>query len=316
MTICNWVLTPVVTLIRTLIRTVREIVRTVCEWVSTVVRTVREVVERVCESLPWPLDALCGWVTRVIEVFETVWEWVCREVIDRVIRWVEVVLEYVFYILQWVCWVIDWVFRLPELLLCFVGLQPTKFLRVCVVVLTDRRGVPALELDEVNTIMRDAARIFRQCNLRLVVVSTEVVEREAFLDGTTCEFSGMFSDFFVWFSQRARPGCVTVYFVRDIENASGCAYPGTNWVTIAANGRGCTVAQEIGHLADLWAHSDTPGNIMTNPCGDDVTEAQCCVIRSSRFASMVPLQAVTRLSPEEELAATLAPLEAPMGSED
>jgi len=55
-------------------------------------------------------------------------------------------------------------------------------------------------------------------------------------------------------------------------------------VTVDAGGGACVVAQEIGHLADLWAHSDTAGNIMANPCGNDITPFQCCMIRSSRFA--------------------------------
>jgi hypothetical protein len=250
-------------------------------------------------------------VTRLIEVIETVWEWVCREVIDRIIRWIEVILEYVYYILTWVCWVIDWVFRLPELLFCLIGVRPPKFIRVCVVVLTDRRGVPALPLDQANTIMQDAARIFRQCNIRLVINRTELVAREEFLDTTTCEFSGMFSGFFQWFSERAAPDCVTVYFVRDIVGASGCAYPGAQWVTVDAQARGCTVVQEIGHLADLWGHSDTPGNVMANPCGDDLTRAQCCMIRTSRFATMFPTLALTRLTAAEDLATTVDPLENP-----
>lgn len=60
MTFCTAILTPVVILVRTFVRVVRDVVRTVCGWVSSVVRTVRTVVERVCRSLPWPLSALCN----------------------------------------------------------------------------------------------------------------------------------------------------------------------------------------------------------------------------------------------------------------
>jgi hypothetical protein len=305
MTVCNWILSPVIVIVRRLIRTVREVVRTVCEWVSTIIRTIIEVVEKVCTWLPWPLNKLCEWVTKVIEVVETVWDWVCEEVIDRIIRWVEVVLEYVYYVLKWVCWIIDWVFRLPELIFCLLGVEPKKYLRVCVKILTDSKGNPAIAPEDVNSIMQDTARIFTQCKLELIVESVELVEKEEFLDGTSCEFSGMFSDFFLWFSEQAEAGCVTVYFVNSIVDASGCAYPGTDWVTIASSGRGCTVAQEIGHLADLWKHSDTPGNIMTNPCGDDVTRFQCCMIRTSRFASIVPALSVVRLSSPDKVPVTV-----------
>lgn len=328
MIVCDWVLTPIITLIRTIIRVVREVVRTVCDWVSSVIRTVRrvvetvcgwvrsvirtvrEVVERVCRWLPWPLSELCRLVTRVIEVFETVWNWVCqtvtrlievietvwnwvcREIIDRIFRWIEVLVEYVNYIFRWVCWLVGWPLRLPKLLLCLLGVTPPKFINICVKILTDGEGQPAVATADVDGMVRDAAAIFRRCNIRLVVVNTELVRQEEFLSGTTCAFSGMFSDFFVWFSQRACTCCsaITVYFVRDIVGASGCAYPGTNWVTIAANGDGTTIVQEIGHLADLWAHTSDPNNVMTDQPGgtsDQITRFQCCMIRSSRFARLI-----------------------------
>lgn len=316
MTVCNWILSPIIALVRTLVRTVREVVRTVCEWVSTIIRTVREVVERICRSLPWPLSALCNLVTRLIEVVETVWDWVCREVIDRIIRWIEVVLEYVYYILRWVCWAIDWAFRLPELLLCLIGLTPRKFMRVCVKILTDAEGNPAIAVADVQNMMRDAAAILERCNIRLILNSTELVRKEEFLEGTTCNFGGMFSDFFLWFSERACqfPSAVTVYFVRDIDEASGCAYPGTNWVTVDEDGDGTTVVQEIGHLADLWSHSSDPDNVMTDqrdPGGthDQITRWQCCMIRTSRFVSIVPPLELTGLTATGELEATLAPVE-------
>ena len=299
--ICAAILSPIVVLVRTLIQIVREVVRTVCEWVSTVITTVKEVVEKVCTWLPWPLSELCKWVTKLIEVVETVWEWVCREVIERIIDWVEVIVEYVIYILKWVCWVIDWIIRGPALLLCLLGIEPRRFLGVCVKILADNAGNPAIPLATVQQMLRDAAAIFRRCNINMVVCSIEVVRKPEYLDSTTCGFSGMFKRFFTWFSANECSCCsnVTVYFVRDIVGASGCAYPGTNWVTVDAGGRGCTVVQEIGHLADLWAHSDTPGNVMANPCGDNVTRTQCCMIRTSRFVKAIAPCGLLRLSAAE-----------------
>lgn len=328
MIVCDWILTPIITIIRTIVRTVREVVRTICEWVSSfirivrrvvetvcgwvssTIRTVRQVVERVCRWLPWPLSALCDLVTRLIEVVETVWNWVCqtitrlietvervwnwicREVVDRIIQWIEALVEYVYYVFRWVCWLIGWPLRLPKLLLCLVGVNPPKFMNVCVKILTDANGQPAVSVADVDGMLSDAAAIFRRCNIRLVVISIQLVRKEEFLSSTRCEFSGIFSDFFVWFSQQACTCCsaVTVYFVRDIVAASGCAYPGTNWVTVAADGDGTTIVQEIGHLADLWAHSSDPNNVMTDQPGgthDQITHFQCCMIRTSRFARLI-----------------------------
>jgi hypothetical protein len=291
--ICNAVLSPVVTVIRTLVRVARQVARTVCEWVSSIITVVTEVLHEVCTWLPWPLSALCDLVTELVETVETIWEWICHDVIETILEWVEILVEYVVYVLKWICWVVDWVVRLPGLLLCLLGIEPPKFLGVCVKVLADNAGNPAIPLADVSAMMRDAASIFRRCNINLVVCSFEVVIKPEFLTSTTCEFSGMFRRFFSWFSANTCGCCstVTVYFVTDIASASGCAYPGTDWVTVDAKGDGTVVVQEIGHLCDLWSHSSDPNNVMTDQGGgshDQITEAQCCMIRTSRFARFTP----------------------------
>jgi len=291
--ICMAILSPIVVLVRTIIQIVRDIVRTVCEWVSSVLTTIIEVVEEVCTWLPWPLSELCDWVTKLIEVVETVWEWVCHEVIERVIDWIEIFVEYVIYILKWVCWVIDWIIRAPALLICLLGIEPRRFLGVCVKILADDAGTPAIPLATVQAMLRDAAAIFRRCNINMIVCNIEIVRKPEFLDSTTCEFSGMFKRFFTWFSANTCGCCstVTVYFVRDIISASGCAYPGSDWVTVDAAGDGTVVVQEIGHLADLWSHSSDPNNVMTDQGGgthDQITDFQCCMIRTSRFVKAIP----------------------------
>ena len=307
--LCAAILSPIVVFVRAFIQIVREVVRTVCEWVSKVITTFRVVVEvvcewvekKVCKWLPWPLNKLCEWVTKlvcwplikVLEVVETVWEWVCREIIERIIEWIEIFVEYVIYVLKWVCWAIDWVFRGPALLLCLLGIEPPRFLGVCIKILADEGGNPAIPLATVQQMLRDAATIFRRCNINMVICSVEIVRKPEFLDSTTCEFSGMFRRFFSWFSANTCGCCstVTVYFVRDIVNPpgitrSGCAYPGVDWVTVDAEGDGTVVVQEIGHLADLWSHSSDPDNVMTDQGGgthDQITRSQCCMIRTSRF---------------------------------
>ena len=291
--ICNAILEPVVTIVRTLIQVARQIVRTVCDWVSTVITVVKTVVEKICSWLPWPLSELCNLVTKLIEVLETVWNWVCHDVIETIFEWVEIITEYIIYVLKWVCWVIDWVVRLPGLLLCSVGIKPRKFIGVCVKILADKAGNPAIPVNDVRAMMRDAAAIFRNCNIEMVVCSLEVIIKPEYLTSTTCNGSGMFSRFFSWFSSHGCGCCstVTVYFVQDIVAARGCAYPGTDWVTVDAQGDGTVVVQEIGHLCDLWAHSSDNNNVMTDQPGgthDQVTESQCCMIRTSRFASLHP----------------------------
>ena len=310
MSFCSWILTPVITFIRTLVQVVRDVVRTVCEWVSSIIRTVVQVLEKVCDWLPWPLDELCKWVTKLVEVVQTVWNWVCHDVIDRIISWIEVVLEYIYYIFKWVCWIIDWFSRGPELLLCLLGFEPAKQINVCIKVLANEEGKPVRSEAQVERTLRDAAAILRRCNINLVVVSNEVVQKPEFLNGTTCDVSGLFSDSFVWFSANACTCCsaITVYFVNSVDGADGCSYPATNWVKIAAGGDGAVVVHEMGHLADL-THSDDPNNVMygthdpAKGTHDQITKFQCCMFQTSHFASMVD---------QVPTAAIVEPLEGPV----
>lgn len=308
--ICAAILSPIVMLIRTVIGIIRTVVETVCDWVSTILTTTKEVVEevckwveeKICKWLPWPFNKLCEWVrklvcwtvTKVIEVTETIWEWVCEEVLKRIIEWVEIVLEYVIYVFKWVCWVVDWVFRLPGLLACRLGAHPQRFMGVCVKILADNSGTPAVPVATVEGWLRDSAAILANCNITLQVCGVEIVRKPEYLNSTTCEGGGMFRRFFTWFSTNSCGCCrnVTVYVVNDIQGASGCAYPGTDWVTVDAAGSGGTIVQEIGHLADLWGHSSDPNNVMTDQPGgtaDQITDHQCCMIRTSRFAHGTPV---------------------------
>ncbi|MCH8081017.1 MAG: hypothetical protein IID52_01355 [Proteobacteria bacterium] len=285
---CAAILSPIVTLVRTLILIVRTIVETVCEWVSSLLTVIIEVVNKICGWLPWPFNKLCKLVTKLIEVVKTVWDWVCEEVIRRIFEWIEVIVEYVIYILKWICWVIDWIIRLPALLLCRAGIKPTKYIGVCVKILAEDTANPAISIPDVEAMMKKAAEIFRRCNIILVVCNLEIVVKPEYLTSTTCEPGGMFRRFFTWFSANTCRCCstVTIYFVEDIIDASGCAYPGTDWVTVDRGGDGGVVVQEIAHLADIWGHSEDPDNVMTDQPGgsaDQITDSQCCLIRTSRF---------------------------------
>jgi hypothetical protein len=284
-TFCRLILSPVILVIRRFVQVIREVVTTVCEWVRGFVTTIKTIVERVCSWLPWPLDAICNLVTRTIEVIEEVWNWVCREVLQRIVDVVETILEYVIYILKWVCWVIAWPVRLIELIVCRLGFRPRLRLHICVRVLT-ARGRPAVSWAKVRRDFVEASRILDQCNIELVLIGAERVEKPEFTTGLACNVGGLFSPAWTWFSANECLACaaVTVYYVEDIDAKAGCSFPGSDWVIVDQSGDGATVAHEIGHLADLWAHSDDPNNLMFDSAGTTVTAGQCCMIRSSRYA--------------------------------
>jgi hypothetical protein len=297
--ICSLIVEPIVVLIRTLVQIARTVVETVCELVSSIIKTVKTVVEKICKWLPWPLDKLCNLVTKIIDVFETVWNWVCHQVIKTIFDWIEKIIELIVYILRWVCIIIHVIINFPFTLLCLLDVHPKKFINVCVKILADEKGNPSVQVSDVLARIRATSRIYERCNLHINICSLEIISKPEFVSSTTCDAGGIFSDFFTWFSRNACSCCssVTLYFVKDIKGASGCAYTGENWVTIANSGGAATIAQEIGHLA-LLMHRDDPENIMCsgngkigekevpcNPTRTGITDWQCCVISTSTFAS-------------------------------
>ena len=286
MTICRLILTPVILAIRQFIEVLRDVVRTVCEWVRGFIRTVKTVVERVCSWLPWPLSAICNLVTRVIEVIEEVWNWVCREVLERIVDFIEIVLEYVIYIFKWVCWVLAWPVRLVELLLCRLGFRPRLRIHICIRVLSDAEDNPVVSWGRVRQDLREANQILEPCNIELAVIGADRVEQPEFISGLTCDVAGLFSSAWTWFSANECTSCaaVTLYYVEEISGAYGCSYPGSDWILVARDGDAGSIVHEIGHLSDLWGHSDDPENVMHAPSGTKLTPGQCCMIRTSRFA--------------------------------
>lgn len=297
--ICSWILSPVVTIIKTLVTVARTIVETVCEWVSSVITVIEDILEEICEFHWWnPLSWFCFWVPKAVEVVKTVWNWVCHNVITTIFDIIEVIVTVIEYIFKWVCWLIDWiVFRWIDYLLCRIGFEPKRCLRVCIKILTDTGGVPAATSAQVDAAVAQAQTILNHCKISIRVTAKTFVEKTEFLDSTSCGFDGMFTSFFQWFSWNTCRCCnmVTVYFVRSMTNAGGCSYPGSDFVIVANDrppvGMGNTLVQELGHLCDLWAHSSDPNNVMTDQPGgtsDQITEHQCCIIRTSRFVGACP----------------------------
>ena len=294
MTVRNLVLTPVVMFVHFVIEVVRTIVTTVCGWVSSVITVVKTIVEEVCSWLPWPLDKLCDLVTKVIEVVETVWNWVCNTLIETIIDIVEGFFEYIFYILKWVCWIIDWiVLRWLDLLLCHFGVGGRRCITVCLKILTDRRGVASTTRERALEMIAESNSLLDQCDVRLVVSSVEFVEKPDLMNDVPCGFGSLFTAGFSWFSSHACDCCssMTIYYIRTIKGgARGCAIPFTNWVLVAVESvvNRATIVHEIGHQSSLTHSSDNTtvmGITNGSPPRTKITKGQCCMIRTASFTS-------------------------------
>lgn len=297
MLICRAILEIIEYVVVTFIRIVDTIVETVCGWVSSIITTVVEVVKKVCEKLPWPLSKLCGWVTDLVEVVTVIWDWVCEEVIRRVIRWIAVLVTYIVYVLRWVCWVVDWPLRFVDVFACLIGAKPTRFVHVCVKILTGKDGTPATDTARVGRLLERASELLEQCNIKICVDSLEYLEKQELLTGVSCGASQLFSEAFSWFERKACdnfPGATTVpltiYFVDSMDGtATACAVPNTSYVIMTDESNGTCIVHELGHQADLL-HRDDPDNIMfgtTTTTRHKLTTWQCCILRSSIFVSQI-----------------------------
>lgn len=299
--ICNAILTPIVLIVRTLIAVLRTIVRTVCGWVSSVITVIKTIVEKICKWLPWPFDKLCDWVAKTIEVLETVWDWVCRNILETIVDIIEIFTEYLIYILKWVCWVVDWVIRFPDLILCWIGIEPRRYITVCVKILADDAGTPAVPLATVDRWLAEAKTFLEKCDITLVTCGIEIIRKPELLESTTCKFTGIFSRFFTWFSYNSCGCCssLTIYVVKTIQNdKAGCSYPGTDWLTLDSDADGITIVHEMGHLADMWGHNNDPNNLMHKNAGPQITPRQCCMIRTARFTLGYPLCRASAAGPD------------------
>jgi hypothetical protein len=296
MRVCHGIITRVEVAIVAVIAIVETLVVTVCEAVTKIVTTIVEVTRRVCRWLPWPLNKVCDLVTELVEEVETVTEWICEEVLLRIIRWVEVVVRYVFYVIRWVCWIINWPLRLIEIVSCLLGVSAREHIALCVKVLVDDDGTPALPLSDVLDLLEGTRERFAQCGIELCVASIETLAAPDGIEEFTCDASGFFSRHHLFFERHscraAEPAATTMtaFIVPRYEGAKGCAIPRTDYVVIGADASLATLAHELGHHADL-IHRDDPSNVMVDGTTDAATEFtrwQCCMLRSARFATTVP----------------------------
>ena len=290
---CFAVLSPITIFVQTVIKIIRRIVETVCDWVSSILTYVIEVLNKVCKKLPWPLSLLCKWVTSLVTVVKVVWNWVCEVVVRFVIDLIETIVTYVIYILKWICWVVDWIPRSLELLLCRAGITPRKYIGVCIKILAEDVGNPVISISAAMDRIERARTVLENCNITLEVCGIEVLIKPEYVTGTICDPKAMLNKSFTWFTSNSCDCCsmLTIYFVESMPDVSGCAYPGTDWIRVNAVVDGTVIVHELGHLSDLWQHSNDPNNVMASGSKgthDQVTSMQCCMIRTSRFAKLRP----------------------------
>lgn len=204
------VLSAIEAIIETVETVCREVVTQIEEWHSRWEESCESVRRNVCTWLPWPLDALCNWVTetvcKMVEVFfsiiTTIVKTVC-ETIKSLVRILILIPMTIFVtVFRIVCFVVDFIINwvkiiiaaitgIPEFLSCLLGLRIRKHLHACVTVLADSNGRPVVSETDVDTVLQEATDLLsNRFNVRLHVHDRKIVQvpRDR-LDVTACDAS-------------------------------------------------------------------------------------------------------------------------------
>lgn len=289
MLICTTILLPFYLILFIVTQVIQQIVTTVCNWISSILTTVIAVLNQVCNSLPWPLSLVCNWVTTFVTVVQTVWNYICNTIIQTIINIITQIIVILIWLVRLICFYVTFPLNLPNLILCRLGIKFPKYIKVCIKILTDNNGNPAVTLPQAMQHIAWANDIYKNCELQLVVCGVEFIQNNDCINNAPCSPSAFFKKCFAWFTQHACLCCSaqTIYFVNSIQGgASGCSFiAGGNFIIVdnspANDG---ALAQELGHNAGL-GHSNDPDNFMCggnttcNPSATKITKFQCCMLR-------------------------------------
>lgn len=190
-----------------------------------------------------------------------------------------------------------------DFLLYFVGFQPTKKLRLRVVVLRDEQGQPLVDSVAVASAVDEATRVFEQ-GARVRVIPAEplmvIMETDAPTsaldvhcdDGAWQDDFGQAGAYFRRAIAKNAAGTlvgygapVTVFIVREISLKGGCSLgPLTDYVTqesrtVSANR---LMAHEVAHACGLWHSKETENLMYPRKPGAQLAKWQAAVLRNSR----------------------------------
>jgi hypothetical protein len=215
---------------------------------------------------------------------------VCDTVIQTIITWITQSVVVLYFLSRRVCIIITILIRIVPFFWCrFPGVSPTKLIRVCIKVLTDAAGQTLIKPEALQKSMETMRQIYKQCDIVVEFTGVEYIVKPEYLTGTDCSVGSIGSLWQVWFTQHECSCCnqVTVFFVDDIDGATGCAFAGDSWcrVDIGINDDSTIMAHEVGHLL-LLDHSSDPNNLVYEKGSDtsyNLTSYQCCVLKLSPF---------------------------------
>lgn len=198
------------------------------------------------------------------------------------------------------------VIGLGGLLLDIFGLELTKRLRVCVIILRDEKDQPTATPESLNPEIQRAIRIYKEsANVKLIVEAIHTVEASspAWALDVHCDAGAWVDDVWLtgsWFELTATGYCldgtsrrvigwaapVIVFVVRDVKGKKGCSLgPFSDYVTVEGGDPAC-FAHEIGHACGLWHYESDRNNLMHSTCGGTkLKKWQRVILRNSRHVT-------------------------------
>ncbi len=271
----------------------------------------RTISETICTWLPWPLDDLCDLVTRVITEVICAIVWVVITVVSWVWRTVCEIIGLIAWVVQLVAGALEWlgnrILTLPEWLFCLAGVRfGRKNYRICPMVIADDAGNPLVPIATIQSHIRTATEIFKNCNVNLIASPIVVVTGKSHLAvGPDCGAGGFFSEHKLEYENlsccsgllesvkclRFPSGLIwprqilKAIWLSDVPGKAGCYIFPDSFVQIDNTGTLNILAHEMGHACDLM-HRDDESNLMhSSATNSNLTDFQCCTIRTGRFVT-------------------------------
>jgi hypothetical protein len=275
----------------------------------------RTISETICSWLPWPLDDICDVVTRVITevVCQLVW------VVVTIVSWITRIVCEVVHVIIWVVthivgfleWLGNRILTLPYFLLCLAGARiGGRKYRICPIVIADEKGEPVVPIATIESQIETAKRVWQQCGIEVISQPVNVVtDRPWLANASGCNAGGYFGGdraeyellrcckgFLAGFRCLRFPSgliwprhVLKAIWVRQLDSSDrGCYLLPESFVLIGSTALQDTLAHEMGHAGDLLHRSDAD-NLMTTPVrtASNLTNWQCCVVRTSRFVTLL-----------------------------
>jgi hypothetical protein len=267
-------------------------------WIETIVEKV----------VKWVIVTVGKWVTRIVcEIVHTIIDVIgfvvglilAIPIIGRLIREIwDIIIE-----------ILNRIAGIPDLILCIFGVNWTKKLRICIIILRDEKNTPTATPESLEAEIIKAQEIYKQAaNIQLIVEGIHTVDNATpsrNLD-VGCGVNGWLEDLWLvgsYFEWLANTKCfdsiaqrltgwaapVVVFAVRSVTGTTaGCSLgPFSDYVTIEGPNPIC-LAHEIGHACSLPHYNSNKENLMNPTCGGSkLKKWQRCIVRNSRHVTFL-----------------------------